>query len=159
MNAVTTTRDSRHLIVEAVDRNVQEDARNARWSGEAMAGVYLAARSPIDLSREANAEMALSFDVRIDEAPSRSVYLRMQCNGEECAGVVDITDNLKTLVVGEWSNITLRLQRFEDAGADMESIIVPFALVTGGTLDLTFSSVRLECWPESESICPPGEER
>ena len=152
---VTTTRDSRHLVVSAVDRNVQEDARNARWSGEAMAGVYLAARQPVDLSRETNAEMALSFDVQVNEHPTSSVQLRMHCGGEDCAGIVDITELLKGVPAGQWSNITLNLRRFEDAKVDMSSIVVPFGLSSDGALDLTFSNVRLECVPESEVACPP----
>ena len=155
--AMTTTRGSRHLVVEAIDRSLQEDARSARWSGEAMAAVYLAARQPIDLSREANAEMALSFDVRVDQAPVSAVILRMQC-GEECFGAIDITENLRTMPIGEWGNVTLRLRRFEDAGADMTEISMPFGLVTGGALELAFSNVQLVCEPESEVICPPGEE-
>ena len=142
-------------VVSAVDRNVQEDARNARWSGEAMAGVYLAARQPVDLSRETNAEMALSFDVQVNEHPTSSVQLRMHCGGEDCAGIVDITELLKGVPAGQWSNITLSLRRFEDAKVDMSSIVIPFGLSSDGALDLTFSNVRLECGPESEVACPP----
>jgi beta-glucosidase len=152
---VTTTRDSQHLVVTAVDRNVQEDARTARWSGEAMAAVYLAARQPVDLSRETNADMALSFDVRVDEAPSGPVVLRMHCGGEDCFGAIDITEQLNAMPIGEWGNITLHLGRFEEAGADMTEITMPFGLATEGTLALTFSKVQLVCGPETEVVCPP----
>jgi beta-glucosidase len=154
---VTTTRDSRHLVVTAVDRNLQEDARSARWSGEAMAAVYLAARQPVDLSRETNAIMALSFDVRVDEAPSSPVVLRMHCGSGDCFGAIDITERLQAIPIGEWGTIAVSLSRFEEAGADMTEITMPFGLATEGILALTFSNVQLVCGPVTEVVCPPGE--
>jgi beta-glucosidase len=151
--AVTATRDSDNLVVRAVDRDVQEDARGARWSGEGLATVYLAAREPIDLSREANGEMAVSFDVRVDEPPSESVMLRMDC-GVECSGAVTLDGVLGDLPAGEWGTVAVRLRCFEDAGTDMRRVAIPFALATEGTLALAFSNVRLVSAAESEAACP-----
>jgi beta-glucosidase len=143
VTAVTTTHGSEHLVVRAVDRLRQEDAREARWSGEASAAVYLATRPPMDLSREANAEMSLSFDVRLEEAPTAPVLLRMQCADPSCFGAIDITEQLAALPQGEWGTIAIRLRRFEETGADMSEISMPFALGTEGSLALTFANVRL----------------
>lgn len=49
----------------------------------------------------------------------------------------------------------LPLGRFEEAGADMTEITMPFGLATEGTLALTFSKVQLVCGPETEVVCPP----
>jgi beta-glucosidase len=157
-SAVTTTRGSRNLRLEAVDRTVQEDARRALWSGEAMAAVYLASREPVDLTRETNAEMGLSFDVRVDEPPSAPVVARMQCGAPDCFGVVDITERLRSLPTNEWRTVVLGLKRFAEAGADMSKITMPLGLATDGALDLTFANVRLVCEPESEAPCPPEDE-
>jgi beta-glucosidase len=151
--AVTTTRGSENLVVRAVDREVQEDARQARWSGAGVAAVYLAARGPIDLRREGNGEMALAFDVRVDEAPSSGVMLRIDC-GMGCGGAVDIADTLTSMREGEWGNLAVRLRCFEDAGADLGKVASPFSLVTEGSLGLTFSNVRLVSAAESPAECP-----
>jgi beta-glucosidase len=155
--AVTTTRGSRHLVLEAVDRRLQEDARRARWSGEAMAAVYLASREPVDLTREMNAEMGVSFDVRVDEAPSAPVVVRMHCGAPDCFGAIDITERLEAIPVGTWATMTLSLRSFVDAGVDMEKVTIPFGLATEGAMDLTFANVRLVCEPEGVEPCPPEE--
>jgi len=152
-SAVVTTRGSENLVVRAVDREVQEDAREAVWSGAGTATVYLAAREPIDLSRESNGEMALSLDVRVDSAPTAAVMLGMTC-GEGCAGARDVASLLSELPPGEWSTLAVRLRCFEDAGADMRRIERPFSLSTAGPLSVRFADVRLVSAAESEATCP-----
>ena len=66
-----------------------------------MAQVFLAGPEPIDLSRESNGNLALAFDVRLEEAPSSAVTLSMGC-GESCFGALDLTDTLAAMPVGEW---------------------------------------------------------
>ncbi len=151
--AVTTTRGSEHLVLRAVDREAQEDARAARWSGGGLAGLYLEARDPVDLSREANGEMALAFDAYPEEPPGSAVSLRMDC-GETCSGSVDLTGTLAGLPAGEWSTVAVRLRCFEAAGADMARIERPFALATDGPLALRLSDVRLVSATESAAECP-----
>ncbi|HVS62695.1 MAG TPA: exo 1,3/1,4-beta-D-glucan glucohydrolase [Thermoanaerobaculia bacterium] len=152
-SAVVTTRGSENLVVRTVDRELQEDAREAVWSGAGRAAVFLSGREPIDLSREANGEMALSFDVRVDRAPSSAVTLAMTC-GEDCSGVVDVAQALAELPSGEWGNVAVRLRCFADAGADMRRIERPFSLTSDGALALRFANVRLVSATENEASCP-----
>ena len=118
-----------------------------------MAGVFMMAREPVDLSRESNGEMALAFDVLVEEHPSAPVVLRMDC-GEGCSGALDVSESIASQPPGEWGTIAVRLRCFEDAGADMKRIAVPFALATDGTLALRFSNVKLVSAAESEAECP-----
>ena len=152
--AVTTTLASENLVLRVVDREVQEDARAARWSGEAPAAVYLRARDAVDLRREANGELALAFDVSVDEAAGGSVALRMDC-GDGCSASLDITENLAELPSAEWNTMAIRLRCFEDSGVDMSKINMPFALLADGSLALRFSNVRLEPGPGAGTECPP----
>ncbi len=152
-NSVTATVGSENLVLKAVDRRVQEDARAARWSGGAMAGLYLQANDPVDLSREANGEMAMAFDVYIEEVPRGAVSMRMHC-GDDCSGSVDITEMLAGVTPKEWSTVAVRLRCFEDAGADMKRVSIPLALATDGALALRLSDVRLVSASEGEASCP-----
>ncbi len=77
--STTTTRHSDNLVITAVDRQMQADARLARWSGRGVAMVYLRADEAIDLTREANGGIALVFDVLVEEPPSSGVMLGMIC--------------------------------------------------------------------------------
>lgn len=141
------------LELRKVDRQVQEDARRAVWSGAEEAWVYLWAAEGVDLSREANGEMALAFDLRVAQPPTAAVILAMRC-GPECEGRVDLTSMLEAVPTDAWETVAVRLRCFEERGADMSRIEVPFSLSTAGTLELRFSGVRLESASEAEATCP-----
>jgi beta-glucosidase len=140
-NATTWDRDN--LVVTAIDRRMQEDARAARWAGYEVAQVYLEAAQSIDLRPEAADCMVLAFDVMVEEAPDAPVFAAMRC-GEDCEGRIDITEALNRSTVGEWRTMRLRLRHFAAAGADLSHVTTPFLLATEGTLALRFSDVRLE---------------
>jgi beta-glucosidase len=149
----TTTVGSENLVIEAVDRRVQEDTRVLRWSGDGMATVYLLADDPLDLTREVNAEMAIAFDAYLEMRPSSAMALRMEC-GDSCSGEVDLTKTLADLPLGEWTTIAIRLRCFEEAGADMKRIESPFTLATKGSASLRVSDIRLVWASEGEADCP-----
>jgi len=149
----TTTRHSDNLVVTAVDREVQEDARLAQWSGDEVAMVYLRADEAIDLTREANGGIALVFDVLVDEPPASSVMVGMIC-GDDCGGRVDVTGLLEELPVGEWQTVTIRLSCFADVGVGLAHITTPFLIATDGDFALRFADVRLESAAEGEVSCP-----
>lgn len=141
------------LTVRAIDRRVQEDARSATWTGNGAAQVYLQGAEPIDISRESNGDLALAFDLRLDQAPSAAVELRMDC-GYPCSGALDVTDELAKLPAGEWHTVRVRLRCFADAGADMSKIDTPFLIATEGQLGLAFSDIRLVSAAAGEAPCP-----
>jgi beta-glucosidase len=140
-NASTWDRDN--LVVTAVDRDLQEDARAARWAGYELAHVYLEATREVDLTQEASDCMVLAIDVMVEEAPSAPVHATMRC-GAGCEGSMDITEALTRSTVGEWWTMKLRLRHFASAGADLSHVTTPFLLATEGTLALRFANVRLE---------------
>jgi beta-glucosidase len=140
-NASTWDRDN--LVVTAVDRERQEDARAARWAGYERALVYLEAAREVDLTKEASDCMVLAVDVMVEEPPSAPVYAAIRC-GASCEGRIDITEALNRSTVGEWWTMKLRLHHFASAGADLSHVTTPFLLATEGPLALRFANVRLE---------------
>jgi beta-glucosidase len=152
---VTTTSGSENLVIRTADRRLQEDARALRWSGAEPAVVYLTANDPLDLSREANGEMAIAFDAYLEERPSGAVALRIDCAGDgSCFGAVDITEKLAALELEQWTTIAVRLRCFEDAGADMKRVTTPFGLGTDGSAALRLSDIRLVSASEDAATCP-----
>jgi beta-glucosidase len=151
--ARTTTQDSEDLVVENIDRRVQEDARSARWAGTGLAFLALSARPGIDISSQSKEGFALAFDVRVDEPPTAAVNLSMSC-GMPCRGSVDLTSTLATLPAGEWHTLRVPLSCLADAGADMTRIDSPFGLGTTGQLSLAFSDVRLVPGDDGPTVCP-----
>ena len=143
VGGAAATRDRDNLVVTAVDRQRQEDARAARWAGDELASVYLAAAQAIDLASAANGDMALAVDLLLEEPPSEPVFLAVRC-GEGCEGRVDITEALTSARAGEWRTLRTRLSRFSNSGAELSHVTAPFVLETEGTLALRFANVRLE---------------
>jgi beta-glucosidase len=151
--ARTTTQGSEDLVVESIDRRVQEDARSARWAGTGLAYVALSARPAVDISSQSKEGFALAFDVRVDEPPTAAVSLSMSC-GMPCRGSVDLMPTLAELPSGEWHTLRVPLSCLAAAGADMTRIDSPFGLLTTGRLSLVFSDVRLVAADDGPTVCP-----
>ena len=152
---ITTTRGSENLTLRAVDRDLQEDARAVRWSGDAQAAVFIKAGDAIDLSRHSNGELTVAVDLLVEEPPTLPVLMSVGC-GADCGGMVNVSGLLADLDVGAWETLRVHLFCFEKAGADMERVDMPFGLATAGKLALRFANVRLESGSEIPKVCPPG---
>lgn len=138
--ASTWGRDN--LVLTAVDREVQEDARSAKWAGYDLAHLYIEATTAIDLTRQAEGCMAIAFDVLVEEGPSAPVLLAMRC-GDDCEGRVDITEILEDVPAATWKTVKVPLSELAAAGVDLSHVTSPFLLATEGTLALRFAEVRV----------------
>jgi beta-glucosidase len=120
----------------------------AAWPGGASAALAVRGRA-VDLSRHANGDMALNIALRIDETPAAPVRIAMRC-GENCGGEIDVTPLLRA--PGPVS-LSIRLNCFAAAGADMTRITTPFELVTSGRLQASIESARIAAG-EGAPTCP-----
>ena len=135
--------DSGRLTLTAVDKVRQEDSRRLRWSGTGPSTAEISGATPIDLTRQTNAQMALSFDYRVEQAPSAAVTLGMGC-GASCGGAVPIAPALRAATLGQWQHLDVPLACFAAAGQSMRRVWTPFALQTAGRLTLAITNIRLE---------------
>jgi beta-glucosidase len=108
--------------------------------------------APVDLSRHANGDMSLQFDLRLANAPSGPVMLTMGC-GAGCQGGVDVTQSLRALSGKGWTSLPVRLNCFKVRGADMSRIATPFLLTSQSPLVLDIGAVRLVPG-EGPPVCP-----
>jgi beta-glucosidase len=131
------------VTVSAIDRAAQEDARLATWSGSGAGTLALQSAAPIDLQREANGQISLAFEYRVDASPTKDVELAIEC-GEKCSGTFAIGDRLRQAPKGEWQQLKVLLQCFQKTGTDMRNVTAPFAVTTEGTMQLGIANVRLE---------------
>ena len=134
------------VSVRPADDLAQESALQFTFTGDGPANVQFSA-APVDLRRQANGEMALSFRVRVDARPEGAVMLMV---GQ---GQVPITDILNAAPLGEWKTLKVRLSCLAAAGADMGAVEPAFALASAAPVVLTVSEVRLAS-NESDTICP-----
>ncbi len=131
------------LRLAATDLAAQEDARRISWSGGRPSSVGLAGPSSIDLQREANGQLSLAFDYRVDKAPTADVSIQMEC-GAGCRGSVSLAPVLTSAPLGQWRHVKIPLACFARAGADMSRIRAPFSIATAGELELSVGAVHLE---------------
>ena len=129
------------VVLSAVDRNVQEDARKAQWRGRNEAQIYLQS-TPIDLRAETAAGMTLEIDFLVEQAPARRVQMRMDC-GYPCTGGLLVSPIFAGVPEGTWDTLQIPLRCFQDSGAEMDKIDTPFLITTNGPFTLRFSRIAI----------------
>ncbi len=139
--------------VTTTDHLAQEDARLVQWTGRGAARVGIGAEAASDLRREANGELSLAFDYRVDEPPTADVHLAIEC-GAGCVGAIPLTRELSAAPSGEWRHLKIRLSCFEKAGADMQRVTAPFLVATEGQLAVALARIRLESGTDGVLSCP-----
>ncbi len=135
------TRGAAGVLLSAVDRNVQEDARRALWRGRGQAQIYLQS-IPVDLSADTASGMALELEVMVERPPVSRVQMRMDCV-YPCTGGLLVTDIFRSLPEGEWTTLQVPLRCFEASGAEMNRIDTPFLMTTDAPFTLRFSRIAI----------------
>jgi beta-glucosidase len=131
----------------------QEDARLLHWSGTGQATAQITGATAIDLTRQTNGEMALTFDYRLEGAPSAPVTVSMGCGGS-CGGTVPVTRVLRAAPRNRWQHLDIPLSCFAAAGENMRHVVTPFALATTGKLTLGLANIRLVSGGGAPGACP-----
>jgi beta-glucosidase len=154
--AATGALDGSSVTLAAADKSAQEDARLIRWSGTAPAWVGLAANTPIDLQREANGQLSLALDYKVDSPLTPDLELRIDC-GVACHGSVPIARDLASAPPGRWGHLKIPLACFARAGANLSHVTTAFAVQTSGRLALTVANIRLESGTDGIMSCAAAE--
>ncbi len=138
--------DNGAIAVRPVDREAQEDAREIIWSGRARGTLIVANPRTADLSRAG--PLALTLDLRVDQAPTSPAMLEIRC-GPGCTARLDIAGRLAAIVGKGWQKIDVPLACLPSA--KLEAVTAPFVLSSSGPLRLTLSSIALT--PAKDMIC------
>jgi beta-glucosidase len=158
----TTRQDSplRGLLVTQDSNGV-----TARWDGAAPSIFRIAGRMA-DFRPLADANTAIEFHYRIEEAPTAPVLIGVRCIppyyrhaadapvgamatasawkcGTERGALVDITTTLQAAPLNSWRTYSYSLACLATSGADLSTVEAPFAIATAGRLALTISEVTL----------------
>jgi beta-glucosidase len=161
MNSNTVKASS--LMIQAVDRDVQEDARRVQWNGTGSGQVALSVANRQDFINYYSSDSALVFDLKVEAAPSATTYLRLGC-GSYCASDIDLTEKLKGFAGQGWQTVTVPFKCYPESGANFgipqppeeywTQILQPFSLLTSGTLDITFAKVSVVKGAGKDVACP-----
>lgn len=161
MNSNTVKATS--LSIQAVDREVQEDARRVIWNGSGIGQVALGVKNRQDFSNYVSSDSALVFDIKLDNPPAATTWLRLGC-GSFCASDIDLTKTLKGFAGQGWKTVTVPLSCYPNAGANFgihqppaefwTQVLQPFSLVTTAALDISFSKVSIVKGAGKDLACP-----
>lgn len=150
----TRSYKSNIITVKTADYEKRDDAYQAEWEG-GLGQVYWQADQALDLTALAAQDGALSIVIRIDEAPKKSVDLKMDC-GYPCAGSLSMTQLFKTVPKGQWFRVSFKINCFKEAGANLAHIVAPLVVATKGAFKMSFADVRLLTNPPPESVIACG---
>jgi len=138
--------ENKAVYVRTIDRSVQEDARRAIFNGKENGKIAFISNYATDLTQYNKANSRLEFTVRLTElnqlSEQQGLYLSMTC-GESCQGKVNITKQLSLFEVNQWQTLSIDLQCFENAGANVSKITSPFSLTTSTPLTIDFTNVYI----------------
>jgi beta-glucosidase len=144
--------DEGRVSVTATDKSAQEDARIIRWNDTGPGSVGLSSKTAIDLQREANGQLSLGLDYRLDTPVTNNIELRMDC-GPGCRGVIPVAPALAAAPAGHWAHLKIPLACFGKAGADMSRVTTAFAVQASGHVALSVANIRLESGMDGVTPC------
>jgi beta-glucosidase len=141
------------IAAHAVDAGgIQEAGRSFVWGGTQPASLAISG-TPIDLSRQTNAQLVLRLEYRVDARPEAPVRLAMGCT-PACPGAdLDLTPVLAAAPPGEWQELKVKLACLRDAGVDMAAVSSPLVLQTTGAFAVTILSATLSA-DNVGALCP-----
>jgi beta-glucosidase len=126
-----------------VDRDVQEEATELTWSGDAS---FVLSGKATDFVRESNGEMAIELVYSVVSSGAGTVSIGLNdSNGH--AGTLDVTDAIKVAEGAGWKTSLLRLSCFAEQGVDMSSVTEPLVISAGTGLKIQIVSAQLVANP------------
>ncbi|MEM9664726.1 MAG: glycoside hydrolase family 3 N-terminal domain-containing protein [Bacteroidota bacterium] len=137
------------VTITAVDRDAQEDSRQFTWSGTNPASVVITGEAT-DYAREANGELGLGIQYRLDALPEGTVTLFVE-DAAGTRGTLDLTALLDGAETGTWGTVAFMLRCFPDV--DPASLTTVFGLEADAPFTVSISDVRLVP-NEGQVLCP-----
>lgn len=132
-----------------IDRDVQEDSLQVTLDGTGDAGIRVFSKSNFreDLYNDLMVNSALNFLVRVDQKPTSSVLLTINCEGTgdkpgSCEQSVDVTEVLNGLEQGKWTEVSVDLKCFADKGVKFGQTVSPFGISSKGKVQLGLANIR-----------------
>jgi len=152
---LTTTRQESPRA--AVVAETGPDGIRATWAGTQSGMLRISGRAS-DLRTPAGQGAALDVRYRVDRTPDRSVTVGLRCAEPLCGApggaMLDVTKIIKNSIVGEWRNLSIPLSCFSAGGADLSSVVAPFAVESSGRFTVTISEVSLQHRALAAPKCP-----
>lgn len=123
------------VVIKAIDKDVQEDARQLIFNG-GDSNFYFQADSNLDLSSYQDTGV-IKLDIRIDKRPDNEANVLV---GQ---GKVNFNHYLNVEPLNKWETIGIKLECFKNAGTDFKNFNMPLSFATFGSLTLSIAHVEI----------------
>jgi len=135
------------LIISKTDHTAQEDALRIKWTQSDNDQLRVSAASPIDMSRQTNGAMELTF---LAKSFKDNVVVKISmCNqGTACDQTVDIS-----IAANTWQEYRISLSCFANLGVDMSKVKTALMVTAGAGVDIGLSNIRLESDIDAKPGC------
>ncbi|MBX2849001.1 MAG: exo 1,3/1,4-beta-D-glucan glucohydrolase [Acidiferrobacterales bacterium] len=135
-----------NIMVRTIDKNIQEDARQINFTGNANSKFSIVSEEVIDLTEQRSQGQSLFLNLRIESPIQDSVIVGMDCE-TGCENELDVSSQLSRLAPNEWQEVNISLACFENAGVLLNQVISPLQLTSYGPLTISFSEVSIRSTP------------
>jgi beta-glucosidase len=125
------------VSVVAVDKDVQEDARQITFNGANKGNFYFQSKSKMNIHHYLDSKGVLKMDLRVDRKPSENVDLLMGL------AQLNITTFLNALNTKEWKSLKIGMNCFDNLGADFMNLDMPFSIATNGSLKVSVANISI----------------
>ena len=142
------------IQVKGIDYRAQEDARQITWSGKG-GTLAIVSPKPLNLQRESNGDVNLVLTMRVDKVSADNrVEIGLNCSGSSCQARLPFDAELVALKSRGWTRLAIPLKCFDQAGANMKSVVAPFVIDSHGPLQITLNKVEMTTASDELMKCP-----
>lgn len=131
------------------------DAVRVTWDRRKKRGQFSVYGPHIDLSSVKDVA-AITFDIKVERAPNKSVDIAMDC-GWPCRAQFNIAKNLRKAPRNQWFIMPIPLNCFTGDNFDLSKINGPLLLSTEGRMEILIANIRVEALPEGDPGCANNE--
>jgi len=128
-----------------IDREVQEDAFNLSFTGEQTGSFVVNSAFREDLRGIANNDAVMMITARVNQVPTKPVWLGMNCLEDmaQCKSKIDIGADVSKLPVGQWHTLSVPLSCFSELDLNLAEIFSPFSIQTQGAFNIDISHIAI----------------
>ncbi len=139
------------ITVEPENFQGENDAIRIKWSKKKLNAEMAIYGPAIDISAFKDAA-ALTFDIKVNKRPKKSVYVGMDCD-YPCRAEFDIGKLLRKLKRETWTSFPIPLNCLKSNNFDLTKINGVFRISSSGRPDLSIANIRLEKLPPGSKSC------
>lgn len=138
----SATRSPRNVKLRTDDDFNGTPIVDVEFGGQTTGQLVWQTDETVNLKDISDAGGALSVVVKVSEAPTLPVVLRMDCS-YPCSGTVNLTNILTSAPADQWVRVGISLSCFEDAGTLLHRVDSPFVLTTNGKMKMSIGDLRI----------------